>query len=63
MVLSNTADNPTMDRSSCVSESTGIVAFQLSLLRVALPGEPPSEQAREVADLLERAELMREPLQ
>jgi hypothetical protein len=51
-----------MDRST-VSESTGIVEFQLSLLRVASPGEPPSSQAVEVEHLLDCAAMSREPLQ
>ena len=55
-------DKPTMDRST-ISESAGIVEFQLSLLRVALPGEPPSDQAIEVEHLLDCAAVVREPLQ
>ena len=51
-----------MDR-SIVSEYPGIVEFQLSLLRVAAPGEPPSDQAREIARLLDSAIMMREPIQ
>lgn len=56
------ADTPAMDRST-VSEYAGIVEFQLSLLRVASPGEPPSRQAIEVERLLDSAMATRESLQ
>ena len=39
------------------------VEFQLSLLRVASPGEPPSNQAMELERLRDRAVLAHEPLQ
>lgn len=45
------------------SGNTDTVEFQLSLLRVASPGEPPSNQARELERLRDRAVLAHEPLQ
>ncbi len=61
------ADVPTMEtpripeyKSSGNAET---VEFQLSLLRVASPGEPPSNQALELESLRDRAILAHEPLQ
>jgi hypothetical protein len=50
-----------MDWSS-LSDYPQAVEFQLSLLRVASPGEPPSRQAMEVERLLDHTEIAREPL-